>query len=91
VRDVLISAAKGLAPLLRAMLWLKEATRPRTMAATFVEAGGALSVDLGSVAAVARWRHEKARLSEGDIERAFEGVYAAVEALAQIVDAMEVA
>lgn len=91
VQDVLISAAKGLAPLLRAMLWLKEANRPRMTAATFVEAGGSLSVDLGNVAVVARWRHEKARPSEGDIERAFEGVYAAVEALARIVDAMEVA
>lgn len=90
VRDVLIAAAKGLAPLLRAMLWLKDGERPGTMAATFEKAGGAFSVDLGSVSAVERWRYEKTRLGESDIERGFDGVYAAVEKLAQIVDAMEV-
>jgi len=91
VRDVLISAAKGLAPLLRAMLWLQGGDRPRTMAATFVEAGSAFSVDLEHVAEAARWRHEKVRLGDGDIERVFEGVYRATDKLAQIVDGMEVA
>lgn len=91
VRDVLIATAKGLAPLSRAMLWLKDVERPQTMAATFEKAGGEFSVDLGSVSAVERWRFERVRLGESDMERAFEGVYAAVEKLAQIVDAMEVA
>ena len=91
VRDVLISAAKGLAPLLRAMLWLKDGDRPRTMAATLVEAGSALSVDLEQVAQAARWRHEKARLDEGEILQAFEVVYRATDELARIVDGMEVA
>jgi hypothetical protein len=61
------------------------------MAATFVEAGSAFSVDLEHVAVAARWRHEKARLGDSDIERVFEAVYRATDKLAQIVDAMAVA
>lgn len=91
VRDVLISAAKGLAPLLRGMLWLKDVERPQTMAATFEKAGGEFLVDLGSVSSVERWRHEKTRLGESDIERSFEAVYSTAEKLAEIVDGMEVA
>jgi len=91
VRDVLIATAKALAPLLRAMLWLKDIERPRTMAPTFQKAAAEFSVDLDGVAATERWRYEKPRLANGDIERAFESIYAAADKLAQIVDAMEVA
>lgn len=91
VRDVLIATAKALAPLLRAMLWLKEIERPQRMAATFQKAASEFSVDLDGVASAERWRYDKPRLADGDIERMFESIYAAVDKLAQMVDAMEVA
>jgi len=91
VRDVLIATAKALAPLLRALLWRKDTERPRTMAATFQKAASEFSVDLDSVVAAERWRYEKPRLTDGDIERAFESIYAATDKLAQFVDALEIA
>ena len=89
VRDVLIAAAKGLAPLLRAMLWLKDADRPRTMEATFRQGAAAFEVKLEAVVTAERWRYEKPRLTSNDIETAFESIYTAVEHLATTVDALE--
>jgi hypothetical protein len=91
IRDVLIAAAKGLAPLLRAMLWLKDLDRPGTMNATFRQTAGEFSVKLDAVSAAERWRYEKPRLTDPEIESAFESIYAAVDKLAEIVDALEVA
>lgn len=91
VRDVLIATAKGLAPILRAMLWLKDVERPRTMGATFRVAADEFSVNLNAVVAAEQWRYEKTKLSAADLEAAFESVYAAVDRLATIVDALEVA
>ncbi len=91
VRDVLIATAKGLAPLLRAVLWLQDIDRPQTMAATFEKASNELDADLTGVIAAERWRYEKPRLSDSDIASTFESIYAATDKLAQTVDAMEVA
>ncbi len=91
VRDVLIATAKGLAPLLRAVLWLNDIDRPQTMAGTFEKASSELSVDLTGVIAAERWRYEKPRLTDSDITGAFESIYTATNELAQTVDAMEVA
>jgi hypothetical protein len=91
IRDVLIAAAKGLAPLLRAMLWLKDIERPNTMDATFRKAASEFSVTLDAVVAAEHWRYEKPRLTDAQIESAFESIYAATDALAQIVDELEVA
>jgi hypothetical protein len=91
IRDVLVAAAKGLAPLLRAMLWLKDAERPATMAATFRKATEVFAVNLEAVATAERWRYEKPRLTDTEIESAFEAIYAATDRLAQIVDGLEVA
>jgi len=89
IRDVLIAAAKGLAPLLRAMLWLKDSDRPRTMEATFSTAVSDFDVNLEAVIAAERWRYEKPRLADSDIDAAFESIYAAVDHLATTVDALE--
>ena len=91
MRDVLIATAKALAPLLRAVLWLKDIDRPGTMAATFERASAELAVDVSAVEATERWRYEKPRLTDADIGAAFESIYTATDKLAQIVDAMEVA
>jgi len=91
LRDILIATAKGLAPILRAMLWLKDAQRPRTMGATFRVAAEEFSVNLNAVVAAEQWRYEKAKLAEADLEEAFESVYAAADRLATTVDALEVA
>jgi len=91
VRDILISTAKGLAPLLRALLWLQDADRPKTMDSTIRKAAGEFEVDLGAVLAAHHWRRrqEKPRLTDAEIESAFVAVLDAVDRLTTIVDGIE--
>jgi len=90
VRDILISTARGLAPLLRAMLWLKDVDRVSGSEATFVKAAGDYSVKTDSLVTAGKWRRERIRLTETEMENAFESIYATVEQLAGIVDELEV-
>ena len=90
VRDVLISTAKGLAPFLRAILWLKDTERPAQAESTFNKAAERLSLNLESLKTTRMWQIQNARLSEVEIENAFESVYTTVEQLALIVDKLEV-
>lgn len=91
IHDILIAAAKGLAPLLRAMLWLKDVDRPTTMEATFRKAASEFSVNLDFAARAERWRYENPRLTDAEIETAFGAIYAATDDLATLVDELEVA
>jgi len=86
VRDILISTAKGMLPLLRAMLWLKDIDRNAQAELTFVKAAEEFSVDMNPLKSAIKWRHEKTRLSETEMENAFESVYSVVEHLSEIVD-----
>lgn len=90
VRDILISTARGLAPLLRGMLWLKDVDRASTSEATFVKAADEFSIKTDSLVTAGKWRREKTRLSETEMENAFEAIYATIEQLADIVDELEV-
>ena len=90
VRDILISTAKGLVPLLRAMLWLKDIDRPVRAEPTFRKAASEFSVNTDSLVTAGKWRHEKARLSEPEMEEAFESVYTTIDQLALAVDKLEV-
>jgi hypothetical protein len=89
IRDILISTAKGLTPVLRAMLWLTEADRPKTMDSTLRRADGEFEVDLGSVLAAHHWRREKPRATDAEIESSFVAVLDAVDRLTTIVDGFE--
>ena len=89
VRDILISTAKGLEPLLRAMLWLKDADRPAGAEQTFKMAAGQFSIKLDSLVISERWRHEKIRPDESQIDNTFESVYSSIEQLAELVDKFE--
>lgn len=86
VRDVLISAASGLVPLLRAILWLKDSDRPAQAKAVFEKAEAEFSVKTDILIKVKNWRHKKTRLKDDEIQRSFEAVYAATDRLAVIVD-----
>ncbi len=86
VRDILISTAKGLAPLIRAMLWLKDAGRPAGSEQTFRKASELFSTKLDSLITSEKWRYEKIRPDENLINNTFESVYSSVEKLAEIVD-----
>jgi hypothetical protein len=90
VRDILISTARGMAPLLRAMLWLKDIDRTARAEPTFGKATGEFLINTDSLKMATKWRHEKIRLSETEIENAFESVYSAVEQLAGMVDKLKV-
>lgn len=90
VRDILISTAKGMLPLLRAMLWLKDIDRTARTESTIGKAAKDYSIDMNSLTTALKWRHEKVRLSETEMENAFESVYSVVEKLSDIVDKLKV-
>ena len=90
VRDILISTARGMAPLLRAMLWLKDIDRTARAKPTFNSAAGEFSIDTNPLKSAIIWRHEKIRLSETEMENSFESVYSVIEQLAGIVDELKV-
>jgi hypothetical protein len=89
VRDILIATAKSLAPLLRAMLWLRDVDRPRLAAETFGKAAEVFAVNLDAAAATGNWRYERPRLSDAEVGKAFETIYTVVEQLTGIVDGLE--
>lgn len=90
VRDILISAAKQLVPLLRAMLWLKDVNRPDGAEAALNKAAVEHSINMNSLITVSKWRYEKLRLSKAEMEDIFESVYTTIDQLAVIVDRIEV-
>ena len=90
VRDILISTAKGMLPLLRAMLWLKDIDRTARTESTLGKAAKDYSIDMNSLTTALKWRHEKVRLSETEMENAYESVYSVVEQLSDIVDKLKV-
>jgi hypothetical protein len=86
IRDILISAVSGLAPLLRAMLWLKDSDRPDVAQAVFTKAQAEFSVKTDCLINARNWRHKKVRLGDNEIQQNFEAVYATTDRLAVIVD-----
>ncbi len=89
VRDEVIAATKELAPLLRAMLWLKDIERPRTMTASLLKAAEHFNVELNAAIEADRWRSERRRLTAAEVEAGFEDVFAAADSLTQIIDEFE--
>ncbi len=89
IRDILISTGKGLAPLARAMLWLRDVERPKTMEAALRRAGDEFQVDLNAAMAAERWRYERPRLTEAEVGRALAAILAAVDRLTTIIDEFE--
>jgi hypothetical protein len=89
VRDILIETTRGLAPLARAMLWLRDIGRPKTMAASLHKAAEQFQVNLDAPTTAHRWRHENPVLTRADMERVFEAMFASVGRLAEIVDGLE--
>jgi len=90
VRDILISTAKGLVPLLRAMLWLKGIDRVAKSEPTISKAASEFTINMESLITAVKWQHQKGRLSELDMENVFESIYSTVEQLALFVDKLEI-
>lgn len=90
VRDILISTAKALSPLLRAMLWLKDNERTGETRPTLNKAASAFSIKSDALMTAGQWRHQKIHLSEAEMETTFESVYSTVDELAEWVDKLEV-
>jgi len=90
VRDILVSAAVSLVPLLRAMLWLKDIDRPKSAKDVLSKAAQHFGIDTTPVADARNLRYEKTKLDRIQTEQAFESVYATVDKLAVIVDELKV-
>jgi hypothetical protein len=100
VRDILISTIKGLAPLLRAMLWLKDIDRPAETEPTFQKASAELSTRPGEASrsgigidpliTITKWQYERSKPDAIQVRNIFESIYSIVERLAVIVDELEV-
>jgi hypothetical protein len=90
VRDILISTIKGLASLLRAMLWLKDIDRPAETEPTFKKAGAEFSIGIEPLITVAKWQYERSKPDAVQVRSVFESVYSIVDKLAVIVDELEV-
>lgn len=90
VRDILISTAAGLLPLLRAILWLKDIEREILAEDVFAKAGSEFNFSPDSLIEANSWKHSKASQQKGEIESIFESVYSKVEQLASTVDGLEV-
>jgi hypothetical protein len=90
VRDILISTAKGLSPLLRAMLWLKDVERPGTTTQTLRKAADVFSLDVGCVQVILDWRQQKRRIAPAEVQEVFAAAYGVVERLSLIVDELAV-
>jgi len=90
VRDILISTAKGLTPLLRAMLWLKDMERPNTTAQTLHTAAQSFSLDLDCIKTIMSWRQQKRRIAPAEVQEIFAATYGVVERLSLIVDELAV-
>ncbi len=88
--DILISTTKGLAPLLRAMMWLKDIDRTAGMEQTFSRATSEFSINMESLITAGKWQHQKIELSKTEMENTFETIYSTVEQLADAVDKLEV-
>jgi len=89
IHDLLISTTKGLLPLLRALLWLVDADRPKTMDSTLRKAAGEFNIDVGAALVVQHWRHEKVRLTDAEMESAFVAIVDTVDRLTTTIDNLE--
>jgi hypothetical protein len=89
VGDVLISAVRGLAPLLRAMLWLKGIERPAKVADVFERSAREFSISPEALTALFG-RGTRIKLTSDGTVKLFEEVYATADKLARIVDGLEV-
>jgi hypothetical protein len=77
-------------PLLQAMLWLNDIDRAAGAEPTLRKAAGEFLINMDSLMTARKWQYEKLRLSEIEMQSAFESVYTTVEQLALIVDKFEV-
>jgi len=89
VRDILISTVKGLMPILRAMLWLKDIERPQCTELTVNRTADVFALGGDTLLAVEEWRRQKTRINQQQMQDAFEAMYETVEKLSVIVDELE--
>ena len=89
VQDILISTVKGLAPIFRAMFWLKGVERPNTAEPTIRKATEVFSLNTDAIARAETWRRQKTRIDEEQMQETFEAIYTTVEQLSVIVDELQ--
>jgi len=89
VHEVLVATAKGLTPLVRAMLWLHDVERPATMAPALRKASEEFKVNLEAAVAAQQWRFKKPRLTPVDIQNHFAAIFGAVDSLTTTIDELK--
>jgi len=86
VAELLTACASELLVLLRAMLWLQDADRPREALATLDAAARTFEFDAEKVRRVVTLKLEHAQPKADEIETLFEGVYQDIDHLGRTVD-----
>lgn len=89
VQDILVSAVRGLAPLLRAMLWLKGIERPAKVTEVFERSAREFSISSEALTTLFG-RGTRIKLTNEGMVKLFEEVYTTVENITRIVDGLEV-
>ncbi len=88
VRDMLISTVAGLAPLLRAMLWLNDVKRPETFDMTVQAAENQFQLNLEPLREIKKWKLKKPAADGKSTVIAFEQIYQICDRLTIITDEM---
>lgn len=83
---LLTTAARGLLPYLRAMLWLQGIDRPGRYDQTFEQIKTHFSVDMEALKTAFAFRYEKLRKNPDEVKLLFTQAYKAVESLSEITD-----
>jgi hypothetical protein len=89
VAELLVACVSGLAPLIRAMLWLKGVDRSGSFGEVFAKAGQAFSVDEGPLTEIRRWKSARRPPSRNVVIESFKLVYGLVERLTAQIDTLE--
>ena len=90
VLDALISTAKALGPILRAILWLVDLDRTPDREPTYRQVWEVFGIEAQGLASVWSWHDPNHRPTEKDLQTAFDSVYGTVDQLAYFVDDLEI-
>ncbi len=90
VSEMVMACVGQLLPLLRAMLWLKDAERTPETSATVRSAAEAFDFDTSALDSALGWRREGKEPPPDRVDALYEGIYQSTDQLSREVDQLEV-